>query len=98
MTTDGTPLSIAGVTRLVRVALKGSDYINPARFTLHALRRGAVHACVAGGASLEQVKELGHWASDAVKAYLPQRSVSAAPATLKACLVECCGSNSNALG
>ena len=66
-TEDGVPLSVRGATRMIRSALRGSAYPDPQRFTLHALRRSAVHACVKAGSSLDQVKELGHWASDAVK-------------------------------
>lgn len=84
-TEGGIPLTVRGATNLIRKALIGSNYKEPNRFTLHALRRGAIHACVEGGADLEQVKELGQWASRAVNRYLPGKSViTAAPSTLKA--------------
>lgn len=86
ITTTGTPLTIRGATKVLRAALVGSAYPDPRRFTLHGLRRGAVHACVNAGSSLQQVKELGQWASEAVKCYLPRKVISAAPATLRACV------------
>lgn len=83
--THGTPLTVKGVTNLLRRSLTGSAYPEPNRFTLHALRRGAIHACVAAGSTLEQVKELGQWASRAMNKYLPSKEVIAdAPATLQA--------------
>ena len=81
---SGMPLTALAATRLLRVALKGSSYPEPHRFTLHALRRGAVHTCMSNGGTLEQVKELGHWTSKAVACYLPEKVVRAAPTTLKA--------------
>jgi hypothetical protein len=43
----------------------------PSNYTWHSVRRGAVHAAVASGASKEQIKIWGVWRSDAVLAYYP---------------------------
>lgn len=85
VTTKGVPLTVKGATNLLRKTLMDSDYPDPSRFTLHALRRGAIHACVKAGAKLDSVRELGQWASRAIDCYLPSKGVIAdAPATLRA--------------
>lgn len=85
VTRMGTHLTVAKVTKLLRAALKFSSYPAPQDFTLHALRRGAVHACANAGSTLDQIRELGHWRSDAVNHYLPPNVIRDAPTTLRAC-------------
>ena len=77
-------MSIASVTKLLRLSLAGSSYENPVKFTLHALRRGAVHGCVKAGASKAQLMDLGQWSSSSVATYLPPRIVKGAFSTLTA--------------
>ena len=85
VTTSGSALTTNRLTKLLRLALRCSTYPAPHKFTLHALRRGAVHACIRAGSSIEQVRELGLWKSRAVNCYLPPALVSVAPTTLQAC-------------
>ena len=85
----GHKLTVAAVTALLRQALVGSSYVDPQRFTLHALRRGAVHACAKAGVSRIHMKELGQWKSNAIDAYLPQKTIEAATSTLTAYFGEC---------
>ena len=77
-------LTVPSVTKLLRITLQGSTYTDPSKFTLHALRRGAVHGCVKAGASLAQIKDLGQWASNSVDAYLPPKVIKSAFSTLTA--------------
>ena len=81
-------LTVKRATALIRLALVESSYSNPSEFTLHAFRRGAAHACKEAGSSLETIKELGQWGSNAVFGYLPNRLVHRGPDTLKACFGE----------
>ena len=85
VTLAGNELTIARVTRMLRLALQHSSYPSPQNFTLHALRRGAVHACIQAGATVEQVRELGQWKSKAVECYLPPVLIQEAPTTIQAC-------------
>ena len=82
---SGSDLSVPRVTNILRRALEHSSYVTPQSFTLHALRRGAVHACLRAGGTVEQVKELGQWKSKAIDCYLPPVLIEAAPTKLKAC-------------
>ena len=77
-------MSVASVTRLLRLTLSGSSYPDPTKFTLHALRRGAVHGCVQAGATRTQIRDLGQWASNSVNTYLPPKVVKRATSTLTA--------------
>lgn len=82
ITRSGEPLLAPRVTAILRLALKDSSFKDPKAFTLHGLRRGAVHACVAAGSTITHIKELGHWKSDAVDSYLPKKVISSATSTL----------------
>lgn len=77
-------LTVAAVTKLLRITLTGSSYPDPNKFTLHALRRGAVHGCVKAGASKAQIMDLGQWTSNSVSTYLPPKTVKTPFSTLTA--------------
>ena len=83
---DGSPVTTRVATSAIRLALEGSGFGDPRGFTLHSLRRGAVHQYVKAGATLGQIRTLGNWRSDAVTTYLPCRVIKEGPSTLSACL------------
>lgn len=67
------PLNSQLVVNLMRDALSGCSEINTATITMHSLRRGAAQQAEKLGASLEDIKKRGGWASDSgVKPYLSQ--------------------------
>ena len=83
---DGLPVTTRVATPAIRLALQGSGFGDPRKFTLYTLRRGAVHQYAKAGATMGQIRTLGNWRSDAVKTYLPCRVVKEGPSTLSACL------------
>lgn len=80
---DGAPLTSRVATTVLRIALEGSTYPNPKKFTLHACRRGAAQALAAKGASLKQVQRLGQWTSKSVYTYVPKSNIVVEAETLK---------------
>jgi hypothetical protein len=47
---------------------------NSSKYSGHSFRRGAANTAIAVGLSLDEVKTLGRWKSDAAKAYLTTKS------------------------
>lgn len=80
---DGSPLTLRLATKVIKLALQGSDFKEPGKFTFHGLRRGAAQACARAGVPLDQIMELGNWRSKAVHTYVPRSLISAATSTLK---------------
>lgn len=81
---SGAPLTARPVVDIIRQALKASGYTNYNRFTLHSLRRGAVHVASLSGAPHDHIKAQGTWASDTgLSFYLPTNMV---PKTLASAL------------
>ena len=82
ITKDGSPLCPRALRDTLRLALSAEGHPCPGAITLHSLRRGGAQACARQGASLGDIKELGHWSSDAVFTYVPRAAISAAGQTL----------------
>jgi hypothetical protein len=47
---------------------------NASKYSGHSFRRGAANSAISAGLSLEEVKILGRWQSDAAKVYLTEKS------------------------
>lgn len=70
---DGRPLTARQVSGIMRLALSEQSDINPGQVSLHSLRRGATHAAVESGLSLETIMIRGTWNSTSgVQPYLPR--------------------------
>lgn len=70
-----TPLTPKPFLDIIRLALARSSVKNYPSFSLHSLRRGAAQAADAAGASKEDLKVHGTWASDAgLRSYVPSGS------------------------
>ena len=82
MTPGGTPLTPKVMTEVLRQGLHQAGHPHAQSLTLHGMRRGAAQACIKNGASLQSVKDLGTWLSDAVYAYVPKTMVIEAPIAL----------------
>ena len=67
----GGPLLPATLVAALRLALTHLAVPEAQSYTLHSLRRGGAQACAAAGCSLEHIKDLGAWSSDAVHKYVP---------------------------
>lgn len=61
---SGLPLTPRILVGLFRLALQDCRDIDPARVSMHSLRRGAVQAAVAEGVNMNTIKERGMWKSD----------------------------------
>lgn len=70
----GSPLSVSAVSSVV-ARMAQEDGLSGS-FSGHSLRIGGASAAVEGGLSLEQIRAIGGWKSDAVNAYLLSRSKS----------------------
>jgi integrase len=70
------PLKVSSISELVKQAAKAGGL--QGKFSSHSLRIGGATAGMMGGLSMEQIRSIGHWESDAVLLYL--RSVGAAMA------------------
>lgn len=69
---SGLPLTARPVVNIIRSALKSAGYINYNSYSIHSLRRGATHVAASLGASSQDLKAQGTWASDAgLNFYLP---------------------------
>lgn len=69
---SGLPLTARPVVNVIRAALKAAGYNNYKSFSIHSLRRGAAHVAAHAGASIQDIKSQGTWASDAgLSFYLP---------------------------
>ena len=79
---DGSALTPAAMTRLLRNTLKLAGHHSWHSLTLHGMRRRAAQACIRQGASIQAVKDLGTWLSSAVYSYVPKELVSEAAVTL----------------
>lgn len=64
LTDQHLPLTARHLVGLMRLALKNCDDLDPARVSLHSLRRGATQCAVSAGLSMDQIKEKGMWRSD----------------------------------
>lgn len=67
------PLTARPVVNVIRSALSSAGYPNPKAYSIHSLRRGATHVAARLGASADELKQQGTWASDSgLRAYLPR--------------------------
>lgn len=74
------PMSPSSVSTVVKEVAKFADLTG--RYSSHSLRIGGATAAMQGGATLEQIKAVGDWKSDAVLLYL--RAIGAAKAGMTA--------------
>ena len=66
---DGNPMTV-GYIKSQWAGLLMKVGLSTAKLSLHSLRRGGAHHAYHNGASLQDVKAHGTWASDAVAAYI----------------------------
>ena len=66
------PLTSATATKILRCTLDTINISNVQKFTLHSFRRGSVQTCEQVGATLDSIKQLGHWRSNAIAVYRTQ--------------------------
>lgn len=64
VTDNHQPLTPRQMIGLIRIALTGSTDINPAKVSMHSLRRGAAQSADQSGLSRLQIKEKGMWKTD----------------------------------
>lgn len=64
LTDDRVPLTARHVVGFMRLALRDSKDIDPAKVSLHSLRRGATQSAVQQGVSLDLIKHRGMWRSN----------------------------------
>lgn len=64
LTDSGLPLTPRHLVGFMRLALRDAKDIDPAKVSMHSLRRGAAQAAVHGGLDISTIKELGMWRSD----------------------------------
>lgn len=64
LTDAGLPLTARHLVGFMRLALKDVKDIDPARVSMHSLRRGAAQAAALDGLSIASIKERGMWKSD----------------------------------
>jgi site-specific recombinase XerD len=71
LTTEGVTLARRDYVNMLRHALRASGItdIEIPRFTGHSLRRGGAQSLLDAGMTIDQIKIVGHWKSDAVKRY-----------------------------
>ena len=70
-TSDSFPsLTTGGARQFLRVVLQRAG-LSPDTLTFHSFRRGGCTTAAQAGATLPDLKALGHWRSEAVRAYLP---------------------------
>lgn len=75
LTDNHLPLTARHVVGVMRAALSSTKDLDPARVSLHSLRRGATQDAAEKGVPLNQIKTLGLWKSDSgVKPYLESTS------------------------
>ena len=79
---DRSPLTPRALCDIIRLALTMACHPAPGAITLHSFRRGGAQACMTMGASLQDIKDLGHWTADAVHSYIPRVHISSAVQTL----------------
>lgn len=70
----GQPLTTSAISSIVRRAAEGAGLAG--RFSAHSLRIGGATAALGAGASIDAIRAIGGWSSDAVMRYL--RPASAA--------------------
>ena len=71
--TDGSPLQPATLLRAIQMGLAVVGECFPWAYMLHSLQRGRAQACATTGGTLQEVMELGSWASIAVHTYGGER-------------------------
>ena len=76
MLSPGVPLTIRTATNILRLSLQTLKVPDVSKFTFHSFRRGSAQACESAGLSLETIKQLGHWSSDAVMSYLQRKAIN----------------------
>ena len=59
-------------SQVMRTALLGSRHRDTSLLTLHGMRRGAAQAALEGGATVQEVMDLGTWLSSSVYSYVPR--------------------------
>lgn len=64
LTDNHLPLTPKQMTGFMRLALMGSEDIDPTRVSMHSLRRGAAQSAQQAGLSLDRIKDIGMWRSD----------------------------------
>lgn len=88
LTDRGAPLTAAPVVEAMRSALQAAGAPNVARVSMHSLRRGAVQAAQAGGASREEIMKHGIWSSASGLGYYLKPASSEVPRVLSASLAD----------
>lgn len=69
---NGLPITPREVVGCMRIALQHQTDISASHVSMHSLRRGATHAAVNQGISIETIKARGTWDSDSgIAPYLP---------------------------
>jgi hypothetical protein len=58
----------------IQSSLLKAGVANPSKYSGHSFRRGAANTAISAGLSLDDVKALGRWKSDAAKLYLTEKS------------------------
>lgn len=64
LTDSGLPLTPRHLVGFIRLALRNCKDIDPARVSMHSLRRGAAQSALAAGSDLSSIKNMGMWKSD----------------------------------
>lgn len=82
VTPTGVPLTPYYMTSIMRAALTSANIPNPAKYTLHGLRRGSAQACQELNVNIKHIMAQGTWKSEAVKTYTISEAPINAPAAL----------------
>ena len=77
------PLTTANLMSTLRRALNRASIPGASQFTPHSVRRGASQTAALSGATIQQVKQHGHWTSDAVYKYTPSYMYNTVPSILR---------------
>lgn len=64
LTDNGLPLTPTVLVGIMRLALRKYKDLDPARVSMHSLRRGAAQSALTHGVPLNSIKERGMWRSD----------------------------------
>lgn len=64
LTDSGLPLTPRHLVGFMRLALQGVPDLDPARVSMHSLRRGAAQTAAHSGLDINSIKERGMWRSD----------------------------------
>jgi hypothetical protein len=71
------PFNKQWFTKQISSSLFRAGVPNSSGYSGHSFRRGAANTVISAGLSLDEIKTLGRWKSDAVKLYLTNKSSNA---------------------